>query len=136
MFLLKTVVSVFSCKFILLSRESDQCTLMSSLRSCRSSVYNRGGQPVAHAPYVAHWLLKSGALQLSDDKLLLLTNFFLFALHRYFSVENRTSEGVKTFFVFCSPPTSSVKNRTSEGIGARVGATVPCPPPFGHVIRC
>ena len=74
---------------------------------------------MAHAPYVTHWLLKSGALHLSDDKPLLLTNIFLFALHRYFSVENRTSEGVKTFFVFCSPPTSSVKNRTSEGIGAR-----------------
>ena len=26
--------------------------------------------------------------------------FFLFAFHRYFSVENRTSEGVKTFFYF------------------------------------
>ena len=25
---------------------------------------------------------------------------FLFALHQYFSVENRTSEGVKTFFYF------------------------------------
>ena len=54
---------------------------------------------MAHAPYVAHWRLKSGALHLSDDKPLL-TNFFLFALHRYFSVENRTSEGVKTFFYF------------------------------------
>ena len=59
---------------------------------------------MAHAPYVAHQLLKSGALHLFDDKQLLLTNFllffFLFALHRYFSVENRTSEGVKTFFYF------------------------------------
>ena len=55
---------------------------------------------MAHAPYVAHWLLKSGALHISDDKPRLLTNFFLFALHRYFSVENRTSEGVKTFFYF------------------------------------
>ena len=63
--------------------------------------YNRGGQPVAHAPYVAHWLLQSGALHLFDDKPLLLTNFFfIFALHRYFSVENRTSEGVKTFFFY------------------------------------
>ena len=53
-----------------------------------------------HAPYVAHWLLKSGALHLFDDKPLLLNNFFLFALHRYFSVENRTSEGVKTYFYF------------------------------------
>ena len=65
------------------------------------SFYTRGGQPVAHAPYVAHWLLKSGALHLFDDKQLLLTNFFfLFALHRYFSVENRTSEGVKSFLYF------------------------------------
>ena len=57
---------------------------------------------MAHAPYVAHWLLQSGALHLFDDKILLLTDFFffLFALHRYFSVENRTSEGVKTFFIF------------------------------------
>ena len=37
--------------------------------------YSRGGQPVAHAPYVAHWLLKSGALHLFDDKPLLLTDF-------------------------------------------------------------
>ena len=56
---------------------------------------------MAHAPYVAHWLLKSGALHLSDDKPLLLTIFFfLFALHQDFSVENKTSEGVKTFFYF------------------------------------
>ena len=59
---------------------------------------------MAHAPYVAQWLLKSGALRLFDDKPFLLTNFlfifFLFALHRYFSVENRTSEGVKTFFLY------------------------------------
>ena len=55
---------------------------------------------MAHAPYVAHWLLKSGALHLFDDKPLLLTNFLLFALHRYFSVENKTSEGVKTVFYF------------------------------------
>ena len=40
-------------------------------------VYTRVGQPVAHAPCVAHWLLKSGALHLFDDKPLLLTNFFL-----------------------------------------------------------
>ena len=38
--------------------------------------YTRGGQPVAHAPYVAHWLLRSGALHLFDNKPLLLTNFF------------------------------------------------------------
>ena len=60
--------------------------------------YSRGGQPMAHAPYVAQWLFKSGALRFFDDKPLLLTNFlfiyfFLFALHLYFSVENRTSEG-------------------------------------------
>ena len=53
---------------------------------------------MAHAPYVAQWLFKSGALRLFDDKPLLLTNFlfiylFLFALHLYFSMENRTSEG-------------------------------------------
>ena len=29
---------------------------------------------MAHAPYVAQWLLKSGALRLFDDKPLLLTN--------------------------------------------------------------
>ena len=85
---------------------------------------------MAHVPYVAHWLLQSGALHLFDDKPLLLTSFFfIFALHRYFSVENRTSEGVKTFFfIFCSPSTLLVENRMSEGIGARRGATVPCPP--------
>ena len=55
---------------------------------------------MAHAPYVAHRLLQSGALHLFDDKPLLLTDFFLFALHRYFSVENRTSKGVRTFFYF------------------------------------
>ena len=55
---------------------------------------------MAHAPYVAHWLPKSGALHLFDDKLLLLTNFFSFALHRYFSIENRIFEGVKTFLYF------------------------------------
>ena len=59
---------------------------------------------MAHAPYVAQCLLKSGALRLFDDKPHLLTNFlfifFLFALHRHFSVENKTSEGVKTFFYF------------------------------------
>ena len=54
--------------------------------------------------------------------------FFSFALHRYFSVENRKSEGVKTFFIFCSPPTLSMENRTSEGVGARREAMVPCPP--------
>ena len=54
--------------------------------------------------------------------------FFSFALHRYFLVENRPSEGLKTFFIFCSPPTLSVENRTSEGISARRGAVVPCPP--------
>ena len=87
---------------------------------------------MAHAPYVAHWLLQSGALHLFDDKPLLLTNFFfIFALHRYFSVENRTSEGVKTFFfIFCSLSTFLVENRMSEGIGAHRGATVPCPPPL------
>ena len=53
---------------------------------------------------------------------------FSFALHRYFSVENRTSEGVKTFF--CSPLTLPVENRTSEGIGARRVAMVPCSPPL------
>ena len=90
---------------------------------------------MAHAPNVAHWLPKSGALHLFDDKPLLLTNFFSFALHRYFSVENRTFEGVKTSFIFCSPPTLSLENRTSEGIGARREAMVPCPP-FGPVIRC
>ena len=59
---------------------------------------------MAHAPYVAHWLLKSGVLHLFDDKPLLLTDFFfyLFALHLYFSVKNRTSEGVKTFTDFVS----------------------------------
>ena len=57
---------------------------------------------MAHAPYVAHGLLKSGALHLFDDKPLPLTDFFffLFALHQYFSVENRTSKGVKTFLYF------------------------------------
>ena len=29
---------------------------------------------MAHAPYVAQWLLKSGALRLFDDKPLLLAN--------------------------------------------------------------
>ena len=57
------------------------------------------------------------------------THSFFFALHQYFSVENRKSEGVKTFFIFCSPPTLSVENRTSEGISARRGATIPCPSP-------
>ena len=97
---------------------------------------------MAHAPCVAQWLLKSGALRLFDDKHFLLTNFclfiyFLFALHRYFSVENRTSEGVKTFFIFCSPPTSSVENKMSEGIDARRGATEPCPPflPCNKVLK-
>ena len=28
-----------------------------------------------------------------------------------------------------------MENRTLEGIGARRGATVPCPPPFGPVIK-
>ena len=31
---------LFSCIFILLSRESDQCAIASSLRSCRPSVYH------------------------------------------------------------------------------------------------
>ena len=80
---------------------------------------------------MAHWLLRSGALHLFDDMPLPLTNFFLFAFHGYFSVENETSEGVKTFFfIFCSPPTLSVENRTSEGIGARRGATLPCSTPL------
>ena len=35
---------------------------------------------MAHAPYVAHWLLKSGALHLFDDKPFLLTDFFIFYL--------------------------------------------------------
>ena len=49
--------------------------------------------------------------------------FFLFALHRYFSVENRTSEGRENlFFIFCSPPTLSVENKTSEGIGRTQGS--------------
>ena len=60
---------------------------------------------------------------------LLIFFFFLFALHQYFFVENRTSKGGKTFFIFCSPPTLSVEHRTFEGIGARRGATLPCPPP-------
>ena len=37
---------------------------------------------MAHAPYVAQWLLKSGALHLFDDKSLLLTNFlFIFIFY-------------------------------------------------------
>ena len=71
-----------------------------SRNQARKNIYSRGGQPVAHAPYVAHWLRKSDALHLFDDKPLLLTNFFLFALHRYFSVENRKSEGIKIFLFF------------------------------------
>ena len=70
---------------------------ISSLSSCRALVqdvlihfpelpldspYDRGGQPMAHAPYVAQWLLKSGALRLFDDKSLLLTNFlFIFIFY-------------------------------------------------------
>ena len=90
---------------------------------------------MAHAPYVAHWLLQSGALHLFDDKPLLLTNFFFYICP---SVEYRTSEGVKTFFfIFCSPSTLLVENRMSEGIGARRGATVPCPPlwPCNKVLK-
>ena len=77
---------------------------------------------MAHAPYVAHWLLKSGALHLFDDKPLLLTNLFifLFDLHRYFSVENRTSGSVKTFLFFLSTDIVSGKqdalgHRRSQG---------------------
>ena len=65
---------------------------------------------------MAHWLHKSGVLHLFDDKPLLLTNFF----------------------IFCSPPTLSVENRTSQGIGARRGATLPCPPspwPCNNVLK-
>ena len=28
----------------------------------------RGGQPLAHAPRVEHWLLRNGALYIADDK--------------------------------------------------------------------
>ena len=95
-------------------------------------VYTRGGQPVAH------WLLKSGALHRFDDKPLLLTNFFFFYLPSTNSFQEKT-ENVRAedlFFIFYSPPTLSVENRSSKGIGARRGATVPCPPPFGPVIWC
>ena len=55
--------------------------------------YGRGGQPVAHAPYVAHWLLKSGALHFCDDKPLLLTNFFFICFPPiFFSGKQKTSE--------------------------------------------
>ena len=33
---------------------------------------------MAHAPYVAQWLLKSGALRLSDDKPLLANVLFIY----------------------------------------------------------
>ena len=45
--------------------------------------------------------------------------FFLFALHRYFSVENKRSEGVKIFFYVLLSTDIVSGNRTSEGIGAR-----------------
>ena len=103
--------------------------------------YNRGGQPMAHAPYVAQWLLKSGALHLFDDKPLLLTNFLLIFFFIcpppiFFGGKQNIWGREDLFFVFGSPPTLSVENKTSEGIGARRWATVPCLPPFGPVIRC
>ena len=77
---------------------------------------------------------RNGYLKVAHCTFLMTSHFyslifcsFLFDLHRYFAVENRTSESVKTFFIFCSPPTLSVENKTSENIGASRGATVPCP---------
>ena len=57
---------------------------------------------MAHAPLVAHWLLKSGALHLFDDKPLLFTNFFFICFPPIFFSGNRTSEGVKTFYILLS----------------------------------
>ena len=87
---------------------------------------------MAHAPYVAQWLLKRGALRLFDDKSLLLTNFlfiFIFYLTStdIFRWKTEHQRAWRPFFIFCSPPTLSVENKTSEGIGARREATVPCP---------
>ena len=83
--------------------------------------------------------LKVGALRLFDDKPLLLTNFLfiLFALHRYFSVENRTSEGVKTFFYFLL--STDIVSRKQDVWGHRrtQGSHGAMPPlPLGPVIRC
>ena len=36
---------------------------------------------MAHAPYVAQWLLKSGALRLFDDKSLLTNFLFIFIFY-------------------------------------------------------
>ena len=90
---------------------------------------------MAHARYVAHWLLRSSALHLFDDKPLLLTNFFLFALHRYFSVENRTSEGVKILFYFLLS-TNIVSGKQDVGGHKRTLGSHGAMPPFGPVIRC
>ena len=93
---------------------------------------------MAHAPYLVHWLLRSGALHLFDDKPLLLTNFF-FCLPStdifQWKTEHQRCEDLLYFF--CSPPTLSEENRTSEGIGASRGATVSCSPlwPCNKVLK-
>ena len=61
--------------------------------------------------------------------------YFLFALHRYFSVENRTSEGVKIFLYFLLS-TNIVSGKQDVGGHRRTQGSHGAMPPFGPVIMC